>query len=544
MGMKFNPVSGQFDLVGSGVSIGDTVGGSPANGGVLYADGSDTLQADILSMTESSYFGGTVPFNRLSSQSITTPALEFVDISGFAQPNAVAVTGSTGTFQFGVIDTASLSQKFRVVVDTANSANNTLAFATGGIGTSTAEFEVTATQTTSDNPIDMNSNKITELANGVASTDAANLGQVDAKVSDTAYGAGWDGVTTVAPSKNAVYDKIQALGSGTPGGSSGQIQFNSSGSFAGDSRLLWVDWAWGGGAFGKYLQVGTSSQGQGILMPKVNKESWVAIGPQGNYGNDFAQDEPHVAINTVRLIGNGGGSLSLRTHTNANTVTLFVANMAAASYVTPSNGIKGFYLTENGGNNAATITMGPTDQGFFARKARLQAQCETGLISADATINTIQAKGQTSQTGDLYSGADASANIVFRVDQSGGAVFNENSTSTGDVRMEGDTDANLFFSDASADTVQIGSATTADSAKFYVNGKISTSDELEVNGALNHDGTTVGFYGVTPVARSSAYTPTNVTTDRSYDANATTIDELADVLGSLIVDLQSVGLIG
>ena len=31
-------------------------------------------------------------------------------------------------------------------------------------------------------------------------------------VSDVVYGAGWDGVTTIAPSKNAVYDKIEALG--------------------------------------------------------------------------------------------------------------------------------------------------------------------------------------------------------------------------------------------------------------------------------------------------------------------------------------------
>jgi hypothetical protein len=30
-------------------------------------------------------------------------------------------------------------------------------------------------------------------------------------ISDTAYGVGWDGVTTIAPSKNAVYDKIEAL---------------------------------------------------------------------------------------------------------------------------------------------------------------------------------------------------------------------------------------------------------------------------------------------------------------------------------------------
>ncbi len=33
-------------------------------------------------------------------------------------------------------------------------------------------------------------------------------------VSDAAYGAGWNGVTDVAPSKNAVYDKIESLGSG------------------------------------------------------------------------------------------------------------------------------------------------------------------------------------------------------------------------------------------------------------------------------------------------------------------------------------------
>lgn len=43
---------------------------------------------------------------------------------------------------------------------------------------------------------------------------------------------------------------------------------------------------------------------------------------------------------------------------------------------------------------------------------------------------------------------------------------------------------------------------------------------------------------------SSAYTPTNVTTDRSYDANATTIDELADVLGTVIADLQAKGILG
>jgi hypothetical protein len=69
-------------------------------------------------------------------------------------------------------------------------------------------------------------------------------------------------------------------------------------------------------------------------------------------------------------------------------------------------------------------------------------------------------------------------------------------------------------------------------------------EDIDINGALNHDGSTVGFYGTTPVVQSAAYTPTNVSTDRSYDANSTTVSELADVLGTLIADLQATGIIG
>lgn len=75
-------------------------------------------------------------------------------------------------------------------------------------------------------------------------------------------------------------------------------------------------------------------------------------------------------------------------------------------------------------------------------------------------------------------------------------------------------------------------------------GQFAIEDELQVPGDLNHDGSNVGFYGTAPAAQSAAYTPTNVSTDRSYDANSTTLDEVADVLGTLIADLQAVGLIG
>lgn len=54
----------------------------------------------------------------------------------------------------------------------------------------------------------------------------------------------------------------------------------------------------------------------------------------------------------------------------------------------------------------------------------------------------------------------------------------------------------------------------------------------------------IGFFNTTPAAQTAAYTPTNVTPDRSFDANSTTLDELADVVGTIIADLQAFGLFG
>ncbi len=51
------------------------------------------------------------------------------------------------------------------------------------------------------------------LAASTAFVTAAVTAGTAAVVSDTAYGGSWDGVTGVAPSKNAVWDKIESLGS-------------------------------------------------------------------------------------------------------------------------------------------------------------------------------------------------------------------------------------------------------------------------------------------------------------------------------------------
>jgi hypothetical protein len=61
-------------------------------------------------------------------------------------------------------------------------------------------------------------------------TPAGAQAKADAKVDDTAYDAtSWNGDTTHAPSKNAVRDKIEALGSGVSDGDKGHITVSGSG---------------------------------------------------------------------------------------------------------------------------------------------------------------------------------------------------------------------------------------------------------------------------------------------------------------------------
>jgi hypothetical protein len=79
--------------------------------------------------------------------------------------------------------------------------------------------------------------------------------------------------------------------------------------------------------------------------------------------------------------------------------------------------------------------------------------------------------------------------------------------------------------------------------------RVNTSDEVAVATAAGTDvqlGNAtgkIGFFATTPVVRTAAYTPTNVTPDRSYNADSTSTAELADVLGTVIADLQSYGLL-
>ena len=94
------------------------------------------------------------------------------------------------------------------------------------------------------------------------------------------------------------------------------------------------------------------------------------------------------------------------------------------------------------------------------------------------------------------------------------------------------------------------SSTFTDAADATFKSRI-TYAALDFNGVreglrIEGDGSTVriGVYGHVAAAQPPAYTVTNPTTTRNFDETAVTLTTLAQVVGTLIADFQSIGWVG
>lgn len=109
----------------------------------------------------------------------------------------------------------------------------------------------------------------------------------------------------------------------------------------------------------------------------------------------------------------------------------------------------------------------------------------------------------------------------------------------------------------------VGIGTTAPTAKLHLKAGTATASTAPLKftsgvnltnpeaGAMEFDGT--NFFltpdtirkkiALLPNSAAPAYTTSNVTEDRTFDANATSVEELADILGTLIADLKLTNII-
>lgn len=86
-----------------------------------------------------------------------------------------------------------------------------------------------------------------------------------------------------------------------------------------------------------------------------------------------------------------------------------------------------------------------------------------------------------------------------------------------------------------ASTPTFGGLTIADGGNIVLN----TTTGTKIGTATTQK---IGFWNTTPAVQPPAYTITNDTTDRTYNADATTVDELADIIATMYRDLKAVGI--
>lgn len=235
---------------------------------------------------------------------------------------------------------------------------------------------------------------------------------------------------------------------------------------------------------------------------------------------------------------------------------------AGVEIVTSMKGltIDGYWLQSSSSPTTAPALRVSTSTSSYAWLAPLRCGSSTQLILSD-TARDISISGSTEMDADLvFHGARQQTGGVGPILNFRGWAFINTALSPFTATRLG----SIIKADASSGDITINLPTAVGWLGFQYTVKHSGSGNsviIDPNGSQTIDGSTtltlVPKQAVTIMSdganwhvmdqklagSATTYTPSNVSTDRAYDANATTTDELADVLGTLIGDLQDRGII-
>lgn len=191
-------------------------------------------------------------------------------------------------------------------------------------------------------------------------------------------------------------------------------------------------------------------------------------------------------------------------------------------------------LSDTGGTAAGGITFG-TDTNVYRVAANVLASDDSLRLLTYLRVGSVAAPTNTT-AGDFTCTRLKVGDGAFGT----GVDFSV----TGDGALSG-------FLNVGSETAPAN--TTAGDLTFirgFMTGNLTITDANVVLGTTTGTkvGTDVtqklGFWNATPVAQNTGWTTSNVTPDKALDADATTLDEVADVLCTLIEQLKTYGLLG
>lgn len=239
-----------------------------------------------------------------------------------------------------------------------------------------------------------------------------------------------------------------------------------------------------------------------------------------------------VAGGATNIVTGAGARL---TSGNANGGDLNLAPAAGTGA-----GTRGQIVVTDSGNSAADVRMRFSTQGstdgwaqFFGWAYVSGGSDVFGFIGTQFRMRTTSVFGFTS------GGVGAVVDTGFARQAANVWRTTNGSTGAGSLVIGTSTVGSIGTSGVGVLAVANGTAPSS-----------SPADEFQCYSAdWNGAGTAAAHFRneeghVIKLARAATYTPSNVTTDRSFDADTVAIAELADVVGTLIADLQALGFLG
>lgn len=208
------------------------------------------------------------------------------------------------------------------------------------------------------------------------------------------------------------------------------------------------------------VMAGTLSQARNVICPSSQKVYIVKNTTTGGFAitiKTSAGTGVSVANGATALVYCDGTNVELAANVNDTTDPTFTGNISL--------------------DGAVVVNESGADKDF-----RVEGDGDANLIFADASTDRVGI-GTNTPSVKLDVAGDSSLN--------GAVVINESGADK-DTRIEGDTDTNLLFVDASTDRVGVGTATPG--SKF------------DVKGTLRLSGSTSGYVGLAPAADAGSVT--------------------------------------
>jgi hypothetical protein len=222
-----------------------------------------------------------------------------------------------------------------------------------------------------------------------------------------------------------------------------------------------------------------------------------------------------IACRAVSNNGIGWSSADFQSDNNGITLVSFTStnNTGDGAHVTGTTAFFGGHFEANGGYGirVGNTLDASTTVGVNIMYPHIEGNTGGGIL-AEKCARCNFYRPFTSGQGVDFTGSATPTGITEYVARTGGGMSLIVATSTMNIFQGGMTrtdtagDENLTLTPAGATGVVV----LATGAK--------SNGALEIDGALNHDGTTVGFYGVTPATRPTAYTQTYSTASKTHAA--------------------------